>query len=447
MDKAFNISHNWLDAPDKDPLMQWTSASIGITVNNTNATFNVNTESLSTSERADLAFYPMALWFVRCWWRLHWETGNVWLDKKQQNPYWRMAHELTSAGYGYIWPDLTFVSDGRDMTILGRSTSYPGEASPINYLKNLKLSIPIQSFTDEIARCVHIVLDRLESSPAIGLVDTELRQHWTAVMEEQQDPVAAKYRKIEAMLGFNPDEADESLLEAFIKRADTLGTGIVEELAAIMPNPAGNILADLDAIAQNSQDLGIKGNFSIPDGISKAGILRGKLKPFEIGRQLASELRAKCGASTDKISDQVISDLMGTSVNAWASHTGTSPFTLGVINPDDDSIRIIFKSKAKRSRRFQACRLVADKLISNADNHWFPVSSAATVRQKIQRAFAGEFLCPFERLNDFLGGHYDEDSIAEAAEYFDVSEQVPITHLVNRGYMVPDALNNDQAAL
>jgi Zn-dependent peptidase ImmA (M78 family) len=83
---------------------------------------------------------------------------------------------------------------------------------------------------------------------------------------------------------------------------------------------------------------------------------------------------------------------------------------------------------------------LADKLIANNDNQLLPVTKSATARQKIQRAFAGELLCPSDELLAFLDEDYDNDTIAEAADYFDVQESVPRTHLVNREILSPEAL-------
>jgi Zn-dependent peptidase ImmA (M78 family) len=62
------------------------------------------------------------------------------------------------------------------------------------------------------------------------------------------------------------------------------------------------------------------------------------------------------------------------------------------------------------------------------------VTGAYTAFQKFERAFAQEFLCPWEDLDMFINEHgTDEDAITEAAETFVVSERLVVATLVNKG--------------
>lgn len=85
-------------------------------------------------------------------------------------------------------------------------------------------------------------------------------------------------------------------------------------------------------------------------------------------------------------------------------------------------------------QRFDLARLVAAAMVAHPGQHLLPVSRAGTALQKIERAFAQELLCPWDRLLPMIEerGTGDE-AIAEAAEHFQVSELVVITTLVNKG--------------
>lgn len=87
-------------------------------------------------------------------------------------------------------------------------------------------------------------------------------------------------------------------------------------------------------------------------------------------------------------------------------------------------------------------------------------TDARTGRQKFQRAFAQELLCPFDALSEFLDlreeadaldAHDDtnppnEDRIEEAADYFDVSPRVVQSMLVNHRVLPCDVLEPSDAA-
>ena len=58
-----------------------------------------------------------------------------------------------------------------------------------------------------------------------------------------------------------------------------------------------------------------------------------------------------------------------------------------------------------------------------------------TSRQKYQRAFAAEFLCPIDALTSFLGNDFSSYAIEEAAENVEVSELTITSLLLNHGYI------------
>jgi Zn-dependent peptidase ImmA (M78 family) len=59
----------------------------------------------------------------------------------------------------------------------------------------------------------------------------------------------------------------------------------------------------------------------------------------------------------------------------------------------------------------------------------------STARQKYQRAFAAELLCPVDAVVNFLDGDLSESALDEAAEYFEVGEITVRSLLSNNGYL------------
>ena len=88
------------------------------------------------------------------------------------------------------------------------------------------------------------------------------------------------------------------------------------------------------------------------------------------------------------------------------------------------------------SRRFALARLVADHIVAPSTETLLPGTDALTTRQRFQRAFAHEFLCPFKDLMEYLDTDRPySDAIERAADHFDVSKQMTGTTLVNNGIL------------
>ena len=92
--------------------------------------------------------------------------------------------------------------------------------------------------------------------------------------------------------------------------------------------------------------------------------------------------------------------------------------------------RIALRSKWEAGRRFDLARLLGDRLLGQ-DEPLLPATRAYTYRQKAQRAFAAELLCPYHAVRDFLGTDRSAERREEAASYFNVSPLAISTVLVN----------------
>ena len=63
----------------------------------------------------------------------------------------------------------------------------------------------------------------------------------------------------------------------------------------------------------------------------------------------------------------------------------------------------------------------------------------------MQRAFAAEFLSPYEFVEEVLAGDYSTEAREEAAKHFDVSEFTIRTLLVNHGQLEREELEAELA--
>ena len=118
--------------------------------------------------------------------------------------------------------------------------------------------------------------------------------------------------------------------------------------------------------------------------------------------------------------------------------------TAGFRDDDDPGrMRIAWNIRSLAGRRFTLARLVADHLASRVEERLLPATNVSTSKQQFQRAFAQEFLCPYNTLQAVIGtGVPAVDDIERAVEHFDVSPWVVVCTLVNNGGLTREALTD-----
>jgi hypothetical protein len=426
MNSLFSIEHNWKPYPDSIPELQHTSADVKILVDQENATQHFNVKSKSTNDNVYLALYPVALWLARSWWRLVYETAVPNLSS-DMFPLWRMAHDLTSAGEGFIWPDLEFISDGVDMQITSYTTRY--KKSSINYLNSFVQSIPLENFKKTAQELINTVLDRLRS---YAVSETELHTCWDAVLVEQEKD-SQQYRILEARLGFDPNDAEKKLIETLLNKESSIGEESLAEIAAGLKRDSSKVLLENFSLLETRLNGGIHGKLNLPQVPP-----RHNAKPWESGYFLAEELRKRLSLP-GVVTDENLTDMLEITQEELFTESDDRNMSLAR-RESEGKTTFAFQRGPKIGRRFNAARIVADALLASPKNSWLVITKIGTGRQKAQRAFAGELLCPIQELLSFIEGQeLDFDLIGEAAEYFNVSPNVPALQLRNRTHLwLPD---------
>ena len=156
--------------------------------------------------------YHLAEWIAWNWWRLRWEPQS-------NSPDWSFAHRLSAIGHGYAWPDITIFSDGQRTALIPKPTNARSGHS-YRYIANVPALLPSTEFEAAIDRFIERVREKLRSD---GLANTNLDAVWRDVTDERNDPPMAQRRKFEALLGQEPDKADEETLSALLRSIDSLG--------------------------------------------------------------------------------------------------------------------------------------------------------------------------------------------------------------------------------
>jgi hypothetical protein len=165
-------------------------------------------------------------------------------------------------------------------------------------------------------------------------------------------------------------------------------------------------------------------------------------RPWRKAASLASLARNNWGFDKRPIDDRALADLLGAEAAVFSDNSIVTPLMpLGIRTGTDGTFDLYFDRPNNTTRRFTASRLLADSLYFSNQERLLPATHAKTSRQKFQRSFAQEFLCPFEALLEKIQTTQpDEDDISEAADYFQVSPLMVRTTLVNHGRLDREAL-------
>ena len=433
MNPSLEINVDWPTNRARSSLEQ---AELSIWIDGACATSVEEVLDRTRRNRVRLSVTRLAEWLAGNWWRLRWEPEIPKEARPDAISDWNMSHNLASAGGGYVWPALWFSSDGDSILIRSESTE-PDLAEPIRYLGNFTKTITANSFEQEVDRFVEATIANLAKT---GQEPEDLSTLWKIVSEERQDSGMSETRKLEALLGYDPAEAPGNLIEALLEQARRYGSNAVEELAA---HSKAQTLVTLEALT--NQALTGCNRIQIPDSkdfIRRLQTSSGDYQvPWERGENAARMARNIWRIDQGPISDEDVARLFGPSCTV-STDPGCLPISAGLReNGSPDEFQAYLRQQSRAGRRFALSRLVADHLTSQPEDSLLPATDSKTSRQKFQRAFAREFLCPFKDLQEFIGPNTPgRDEIEYAAEHFQVSEWAIANTLVYKGII-------DRAAL
>ncbi len=434
MTRDFAIRCQWESALHDAPEVRETSGLLTIMLGNTVVTRNEDVWSRTVRDEVRLSAYPLALWFAASWWRLRWEPLPM---SPTPNHAWRMAHEMAAAGYGYLWPQLFFAFDGESMHVWARQSA-PDAQAAVRYLLDAHHAIPGSAFEQTLDEFIAHVIARLD---AVDVHGTTLHDLWHEIMEERHDADLAAYRRLEAMLGFDPDECPAELYHKFASLIPRAGAAAITELAPVCASADPGATLERVLAFANAEGLEGRIDLAIPLSDSTAAV---PTPAWQRGRALARRARAAVGlngvAVTDKLLCELVNLPMERALNTEDTPRTRSPLSMAIRHGESRQLKFLLRKRNKPGRRFELARLLGDALMADTNDRWLPVTDAKTARQKMQRAFAIEFLCPIQSLTEFLGDDFSSDATEEAAEHFGVSHTAVETHLVNNGLLSSDIL-------
>lgn len=365
---------------------------------------------------------PLAFWFLDNWWRIRCEPPPPHRDFPA---HWRLAHHLPSIGAGYPWPNVSLWGEGSRSAVmvhadthnLQRSLRFVAEPA-LEYVASSTAERAIDTFIDDVLRDAGSDCDGLDHA-------------YRELRAERADPVVSRWRRLEAMLGFDPDDAPEGVVAGYETMSERFGVESIEEAALAQQgdHSINALQATLDAAEASKVIL------RTPSTIGHIGLDHHQLRPpWRLAVGAASELRQHLSVPPGPIRNPRLSEVLGINIDRLATQRNwppSVPYGLRFRDASGDLNRLALRSRWAHSRRFELCRSLGD-IIWSGNDPLGPLSTAKSGRQKFQRAFAQEFLCPFDDLRAYIPNETPtDDDIHAAARYFHVSERLIQTTLVN----------------
>lgn len=423
---SFSISLRWLSSVHESREVRETGAELKIALGQDVLTRNIDEWSRTVSDDVRVSAYPLALWFASNWWRLRWEP----LPNERPPLSWRMSHEIAAAGYGYIWPQVAMASDGESIQIWSVS-SPEGNTGPVQYLSSASGAVAASNFEYVLDQFFDSVLARLN---AVGIRDTELHALLAELSEERGDTELATYRRLEAMAGFDAGEGPAGVLDQLEALIPEAGPDAAQEIATLGALPHSE-----HAIGEAVRMAGSVGLRAAPDAMVD-DVARSRPDPkapaWIRGRALADRLRERLGLNGHPVSDEQLFDVMGVASHDIERNEGDTRARLGLaIRQPTGQLSLHLRRRRPESVRFELARFLCDHVLAGPADRWLPATDAKTSRQKVQRAFAAEFLCPIGGLTHYLNGDFSDDAMEDAAHHFRVSPWAIQTQLLNNGFV------------
>lgn len=405
-----------------------------ITANDRLQTEGIDLEHQELRHGPYISGYPLAEWFAWNWWRIRWELGHP--SNEEAARRWDFAHRLSTVGDGYAWPNIAIFSDGIQSFLHSEPSRNPDEvlfryfgASRRETVPAIELEITIDGFVEDI-------LTRLEGR---DLRVTNLHRLWNELRVEREDPELARFRRLEAQLGRDPDEVNEGSIHRHLRDAATLGEEALGEMAAdtALQGYDPDRMISAEDITRTAYRCGFDADPNDVIRLNEGTDMPrpGEVEAWRMGVRAARALRDQEHLDGQPISDGCLAEFAGTTRSAITESIRRSDHMSFALDRDDGGARVSLRPKWETGRRFELARLIGDRLLGSQVNRpaepLFPATRSYSYRQKTQRAFAAELLSPFASVDEMLGGDYSEEKQNDAAEHFNVAPMTIQTQLLN----------------
>lgn len=422
MSGYFEIETNWPAQPEPDVA---DVAEIAIRVGNDYLTRVADIAARTNRDFFRGSATTLAFWLTDNWWRLRHEPLD---SAKHPGADWRLRHELSSASGGTLWPPLMIYSGG-ERVIFAPILSRRPPIEPLQFLDTRVRSITGTQFEAGIDSFFKSVMEQCARSADADVLATLICQLET----EREENELAAWRKLEARLGFDPDEAPQATVEGMLRLAPVIGADEIEEAASAFPGTTSSTA--LQTVLEASQASKLEINLANVDRIDPTQGTRNYPSPWQMAESAARQVRDIYAIDNGPLSDKAFGNLLLTRWQSLKAATETMralPYAARLRGTNKNE-KVVIQSTNPIDLRFEVARLLGDAIWTR-ESAFGPVSDARTDRQKFQRAFAQSLLCPY----DDLRKHVDlddprDEQIENAAEKFGVHFNVVRNLLAYKG--------------
>lgn len=431
-DLAFDVI-DWITSAYGDEAVRATVGSLVISAGESDARHVItkveDTIARTVRSHVNVPLVSLANWLVSNWWRLRWEARPAMVTSE-----WRAAHCLSGIGGDDAWPALEISSDG-DFVRLHMDLESKPDVAAIRYLQSVRLDVPADKFEAAVERLLDTVEARLAATLPRYQVLSELRAE---LREEQSSPSLAKVCRWQALAGIDPGEAPEEWVKAAEGLVDDAGPKSGNEIMRVVPELDNGLQAAssvIESMKRSSTTLDLS-------WVKPTVAATGRELPWQRGVRLAREMRKRAGLGSGPLSNDKLSEMLSVPVPLPGEALKAAPLSGGFRNGvTHGRTKIVWPSARPANQRFFLARMIGAAHDLSPDDHVIPVTGKDSALQKVERAFAQEFLCPWAALDAFTNEHgLDEDALSDAAEHFQVSEWTVRSTLVNRGKIPRDRL-------
>ena len=441
MSKQFKIDFEWIARDFGDPVDRYSLARISIEAGGISATDVEDLQAKTVRSDIRVSAFDFAAWIIGNWWRLRWEPDNLG-HADGRSISWDMSHKIAAAGNGYLWPDMEFSSGGDSVHVRAHPTGAVSGQS-LRFLNEIDVHVPAGDFESEVREFVDAVVSRVRCLSDASERSRELEAAWHELGEELRDPDRSFARAMEARMGFDPEEAHPAMLDSLREAADLVGRGAIEELAS---SSKRNTIEDLKLIQGKLAEPSTALSLDVSSTARKAAFEARSdgRPPWETAEKVAGIARREWSLGDERLDSGDLAQLCNVP-SSWISQPSDIdciPIPAGFRDRAQPGVvKAILKKSHPNARRVALARIIGDHLVTAEGEGLLPVTDATTDRQRFQRAFAQEFLCPFDALRNFLATEdLDDDLMEKAGLHFQVSEIAIRSILVNKGMLERERL-------
>lgn len=415
-DLQFNFE--WQDpAGARGNALRATWALLSIRVGDAPITELQDLKTRSVRTGVFLPLYPLAEWLTCNWWFLMAEAAR---QDTADSPNFDHRHNIRWAREGFALPSLRFVPMGDGVDAQWQPLNMPDAG--IRFLRGGNAVLPLNSVGDVLREFVAAVITRLNDE---GLTATSLHDEWAAIQavdaDEQQFCLAS------ARLGVDPFSTDAGLQAAIIDASQKIRPELLEDFFSLVPVERLNhesaamatateaILADSDATDALAR---VRDQAPILTPSTSAN-------PWQAGYEYAEKLRARLNVgpwksrSLDELAGHLKLDQLD---HCILPNSDVCKFLDALTGVNQlNKPKFIIEKIRPDSRQFAFCRALFEHL-TRPYGDFATVSGLRTNQQRMNRAFAAEFLAPHKQLKeDLSGATIGEDEVDELSEVYGVS--------------------------